>query len=85
MKSVINDYYINNSKIIKSKIRESLKNKYKNEYKSSIVENIILDLFQEKDINIGKITKELDFLQNKNSQNIEFVDVRIKNQIITND
>lgn len=27
----------------------------------------------------------LDFLQNKNSQNIEFVDVRIKNQIITND
>ena len=27
----------------------------------------------------------LDFLQNKTSQNIEFVDVRIKNQIITND
>ena len=27
----------------------------------------------------------LDFLQNKNSQKIEFVDVRIKNQIITND
>ena len=27
----------------------------------------------------------LDFLQNKNSQNIEFIDVRIKNQIITND
>ena len=27
----------------------------------------------------------LDFLQNKDSQNIEFVDVRIKNQIITND
>lgn len=66
LKSVINDYYINNSKIIKSKIREDLKNKYKDEYKSSIVENIILDLFQEKDINIEKITKELDFLQNKN-------------------
>ena len=27
----------------------------------------------------------LDFLQNKTSQNIEFIDVRIKNQIITND
>ena len=27
----------------------------------------------------------LDFLKNKNSQTIEFVDVRIKNQIITND
>ena len=36
--SIISDYYNNNSKTIKSRIREELKEKYKEEYKSSLVE-----------------------------------------------
>lgn len=66
LKSIISDYYNNNSKLIKSKIRDHLKEKYKEDYKSSIVENILLDIFQEKDVNIDKITKELDLLQKNN-------------------
>jgi len=64
--NIINDYYINNSKLIKSKIRDYLKKKHNKNYKSSIVENILLDIFQEKDINIRKIVKELSLLQNNN-------------------
>ena len=64
--SIISDYYNNNSKTIKSRIREELKEKYKEDYKSSLVENILLDIFQEKDVNIIKIVKELTLIQFKN-------------------
>ncbi len=64
--SIITDYYNNNSKSIKSQIRESLKEKYKDQYNSALIENILLDLFQEKDLNILKIIKELEFLQENN-------------------
>ena len=64
--SIISEYYNNNSKTIKSRIREELKEKYKEDYKSSLVENILLDIFQEKDVNIIKIVKELTLIQFKN-------------------
>jgi hypothetical protein len=69
--TVVGDYYSTNSKSIKGKIREHLKEKYANNYNSTLVENILLDIFQEKDINIIKIVNELEALQNKNIK--EFV------------
>ena len=71
LEKVVSDYYSTNSKTIKSKIRELLKEKFVNDYNSTLVENILLDIFQEKDINIIKIVNELDALQNKNLK--EFV------------
>lgn len=71
LEKVVSDYYSTNSKTIKIKIRELLKEKFVNDYNSTLVENILLDLFQEKDINIIKIVNELDALQNKNLK--EFV------------
>jgi hypothetical protein len=71
LEKVVSDYYSTNSKAIKSKIRELLKEKFAHDYNSSLVENILLDIFQEKDINIIKIVNELEALQNKNLK--EFV------------
>ena len=66
--SIIEDYYINNSKSIKSKIREHLKEIYSEEYNSAIIENILLDLFQDHELNIIKITSEIITIQEKNKQ-----------------
>jgi hypothetical protein len=66
LEKVVSDYYSINSKTIKSKIREHLKEKFAQDYNSTLVENILLDIFQEKDINIIKIVNELEVLQNKN-------------------
>ena len=64
--SVVEDFYSNNSKTIKSKIRDNLKEEYKEEYNSAMIENILLELFQERDINIIKITNEIILIQEKN-------------------
>ena len=64
--SVIEDYYTNNSKTVKSRIRDVLKNKYKDEYNSAMVENILLDLFHERDLNVIKISNEIISIQEKN-------------------
>ena len=66
--SIIEDYYTNNSKSIKSKIREHLKTMYSEEYNSAMIENILLDLFQERELNIIKITNEIILIQEKNMQ-----------------
>ena len=63
--SIIEDYYTNNSKSIKSKIREHLKTMYSEEYNSAMIENILLDLFQERELNIIKITNEIILIQEK--------------------
>jgi len=66
LEKIVNDYYSLNSKTIKSKIREELKEKFGNDYNSTLVENILLDMFQEKDLNIIKIVNELETIQTKN-------------------
>ena len=66
--SIIEDYYATNSKTIKSRIRENLKTIYKDEYNSLVVENILLDLFQDQELNIIKITNEILTIQEKNMQ-----------------
>ena len=63
---IIDDYYTNNSKTIKTKLRDTLKEQYKDEYNSGLIENILLDIFQEKDLNIIKITNEIILIQEKN-------------------
>ena len=63
---IVTEFYNSNVKNIKFKIRETLKEKYNEEYNSGLVENILLDIFQEKTINIMKIVNELTVIQNKN-------------------
>lgn len=63
---IVTEFYTSNVKNIKSKIRETLKESYSEDYKSGLVENILLDIFQEKSINIMKIVSELTIIQNKN-------------------
>lgn len=64
--SIINSIYDDNIKNIKSEIRIKLKETYKNEYPSASVENIILDIFLDKELNINKIIDEISVIQKKN-------------------
>jgi hypothetical protein len=66
--SVIEDYYATNSKSIKSKIRTHLKTLYSEEYNSASVENMLLELFQDHELTIIKITNEITEIQKKNMQ-----------------
>jgi hypothetical protein len=79
---VVTEFYTSNIKNIKSKIRETLKEKYSEDYKSGLVENILLDIFQEKDLNVIKIVSELTIIQNKNL--IEFTLPLINNSLNLN-
>jgi len=63
---VINEIYNNESKELKHTIRSKLKEKYKESYPSASVENIILDIFQDKTFNIQKTIDEIAFIQKKN-------------------
>ena len=66
LSGVVEDYYNNNSITIKSQIRDSLKEKYKEDYNSGLTEIILLDIFQEKDINIKNIVNEILIIQEAN-------------------
>lgn len=69
--TVIKNLYDNNIKSLKSLIRNKLKEKYKQTYSSAITEQIILEIFHDKDININKLIKEIEFIQTKNLKNID--------------
>lgn len=71
LNNIIEEFYKNNNKIIKESIRSKLKEKYKNDYPSLSVENIILDIFQDKELNLKKIVDEINFIQDKNLKSIE--------------
>ena len=66
----ITDLYESNIKHLKQEIRNTLKDKHKDDYPSAIVENIILDLFQEKEMNISNAVKEIILIQKNNLKNI---------------
>lgn len=66
IKEVINDVYEKNDKKLRNLIRSNLKDKYKENYPSGSVENIILDIFQDKKFNIEKTIRELLYIQNTN-------------------
>lgn len=66
LSNVINEIYNNESKELKHTIRSKLKEKHKEAYPSASVENIILDIFQDKTLNIQKTIDEIAFIQKKN-------------------
>jgi hypothetical protein len=82
LEKVVNDYYNANYKAIKINIREVLKEKFVNDYNSTLIENILLDIFQEKEITVIKIVNELEAIQNKNLK--EFVLPIINNSLNLN-
>ena len=63
--TIVTEFYNSNIKNIKSRIRETLKENNSEDYNSGLVENILLDIFQEKTINIMKIVNELTIIQKK--------------------
>lgn len=65
MKSIITSFYENYSKELKQTIRNSVKENHKNDYPSAIVENTILDIFQDKELNINRLCDEFIILQKK--------------------
>ena len=68
---IVTNFYETKNKLMKNEIRASLKEKYKENYPNATVENIILDIFQDKEININKINNELIFIQKKNYNSLE--------------
>ena len=74
-KSNINEiaksFYNNNIKEIKQEIRSNMRKQYQDDYPSGIIENIILDLFQDSKDNIEKVVTEINFIQDKNYMELE--------------
>ena len=71
IKGVIEKMYGSNSREIKQHVRESLKETMGNEYPSGTVENILLDIFQDRDTNIVKLTNIIQDYQENNYFEIE--------------
>tara|TARA_B100000424_G_C22940028_1_gene500247 strand:- start:1201 stop:1791 length:591 start_codon:yes stop_codon:yes gene_type:complete len=68
---IINTFYKDNIKDLKTNIRSKMKEKYKNDYPCGTIENIILDLFQDSESNIEKVVNEINYIQDKNYFNLE--------------
>ena len=69
---VISNLYNNTFKELKLHVRNEMHNKYPVNYPKLAIENIILDLFQNKEDNIVKITNEINFIQNENLLVVDF-------------
>lgn len=68
---IVSKLYTNNIKEVKIKIRSKMHEKYKDNYNSGLVENIILDIFQNNKDNIQVIVDEINYIQDKNYLNLE--------------
>ena len=68
---IISEFYKNNDKTIKSRVRETLKEKYNEKYPSATVENILLDIFQDNEFNIKKIVDEIKLSQKINQKELD--------------
>jgi hypothetical protein len=66
LKQTLEVLYDKNLKLLKTQIRTTLKDKYKENYQSLTIENIIMEIFSEKEENINRITDEIQFIQTKN-------------------
>tara|TARA_B100001175_G_scaffold259166_1_gene227804 strand:+ start:3296 stop:3886 length:591 start_codon:yes stop_codon:yes gene_type:complete len=69
---VISNLYNNTFKELKLHVRNEMHNKYPVDYPKLGIENIILDLFQNKEDNIIKIANEINFIQNENLLVVDF-------------
>ena len=68
---IVNIFYKDNIKDLKTEIRKQMREKYKNDYPSGAIENIILDLFQDSESNIERVVNEINYIQDKNFLNLE--------------
>lgn len=68
---IVNIFYKDNIKDLKTEIRRQMREKYKNDYPSGAIENIILDLFQDNESNIETVVNEINYIQDKNFLNLE--------------
>mgnify|MGYP006126799943 CR=1 FL=1 len=66
LKQTLEVLYDKNIKLLKTQIRSTLKDKYKENYQLLTIENIIMEIFSEKEENINRITDEIQFIQTKN-------------------
>ena len=66
LKQTFEILYDKNLKLLKTQIRTTLKEKYKENYQSLTIENIIMEIFNDKEENINRITDEIQFIQTKN-------------------
>ena len=71
IKVFINNIYDNNSLKIKNYIRKSLKKNQKENYNSMVVENILLEMFDDIEFAKIRITNEIVEYQNNNCVRVE--------------
>ena len=69
--TIIIKFYEENKNSLKNIIRSELKEKYKENYPSSSIENIILDIFQDKEFNVKKTVTEILYIQNNNLHKLD--------------
>ena len=66
MEEEVSKIYDENFKLMKPYIRNKLKENHKEDYNSGLIENILLDIFQDRESNIFKIIEEIKIIQKKN-------------------
>lgn len=71
IKGVIDKMYCENSKAIKQYVRSTLKDDMGQDYPSGSIENILLDIFQDREANILKLSNIIDDYQETNYMEIE--------------
>lgn len=71
IKGVIDKMYSENSKAIKQYVRTTLKDEMGQDYPSGSIENILLDIFQDREANILKLSNIIDDYQETNYMEIE--------------
>ena len=63
---ILSESYDNNIKKLKNDIRNELKEFYKENYNQLASEQLILDIFQDKETSIKKASEQIKFIQDKN-------------------
>ena len=63
MQEEVSKIYDENFKLMKPHIRNKLKENHKEDYNSGLIENILLDIFQDRESNIFKIIEEIKIIQ----------------------
>lgn len=67
----LNNLYNSNVKLLKIEIRNKLKSYYLDKYNSNIAEQMILEIFQNKEENLKKVIQEIKLIQEKNYLEID--------------
>ena len=71
LRSEIMNIYTKNLKEIKTEIRNKLKSKLGKDYESIVVENMILEIFNDNELNINYLEKEIALIQNNNKNYLD--------------